>query len=103
MLGILQFSFIFIVMLLLKNISGLERLIIWLHSSKLFCSPVTRWASVALGAGVGIGSAYSDCSQKFDGSQASSSVTKERIETWKFLQLFPSLCFHAPFYSFLCG
>ncbi|KAF5806489.1 putative MICOS complex subunit Mic10 protein [Helianthus annuus] len=32
----------------------------------LFRSPVTRWASVAFGAGVGIGSAYSECSQKFD-------------------------------------
>ncbi|KAK6129617.1 hypothetical protein DH2020_036627 [Rehmannia glutinosa] len=36
----------------------------------LFRSPVTRWAAVAFGAGVGIGSAYSDCSHKFDGSQA---------------------------------
>nr|XP_043637042.1 MICOS complex subunit Mic10-like [Erigeron canadensis] len=32
----------------------------------LFRTPVTRWASIAFGAGVGIGSAYSDCSQKFD-------------------------------------
>ncbi|KAH9618130.1 hypothetical protein KSS87_005797 [Heliosperma pusillum] len=32
----------------------------------LFRSPVTRWASVALGAGVGLGSAYSDCSRLFD-------------------------------------
>ncbi|XP_073024718.1 MICOS complex subunit MIC10-like isoform X3 [Primulina huaijiensis] len=29
---------------------------------------LTRWASVAFGAGVGIGSAYSECSYKFDGS-----------------------------------
>ncbi|XP_011074964.1 MICOS complex subunit Mic10 [Sesamum indicum] len=34
----------------------------------LFRSPVTRWASVAFGAGVGIGSAYSECSYKFDRS-----------------------------------
>ncbi|XP_011096176.1 MICOS complex subunit Mic10 isoform X1 [Sesamum indicum] len=34
----------------------------------LFRSPVTRWASVAFGAGVGIGSAYSECSHKFNGS-----------------------------------
>ncbi|KAH7834268.1 hypothetical protein Vadar_014423 [Vaccinium darrowii] len=34
----------------------------------LFRSPVTRWASVAFGAGVGIGSAYTECSDKFDGS-----------------------------------
>ncbi|OMP01065.1 hypothetical protein CCACVL1_03174 [Corchorus capsularis] len=35
-----------------------------------FRSPVTRWASVALGAGIGIGSAYTDCSRAFDGSPA---------------------------------
>lgn len=29
-------------------------------------SPVTRWASVAFGAGIGLGSAYTECSQKFD-------------------------------------
>ncbi|KAL3634709.1 hypothetical protein CASFOL_021763 [Castilleja foliolosa] len=34
----------------------------------LFRSPVTRWASVAFGAGVGIGSAYSECSQNIVGS-----------------------------------
>ncbi|KAK7271384.1 hypothetical protein RJT34_27230 [Clitoria ternatea] len=32
-----------------------------------FRSPLTRWASVAFGAGVGIGSAYSECSRMFDG------------------------------------
>ncbi|XP_057973058.1 MICOS complex subunit MIC10-like [Malania oleifera] len=32
-----------------------------------FRSPVTRWASVAFGAGLGIGSAYTECSQRFDG------------------------------------
>ncbi|KAK3005811.1 hypothetical protein RJ639_017560, partial [Escallonia herrerae] len=36
----------------------------------LFRSPVTRWASVAFGAGLGIGSAYTECSQKFEGSPA---------------------------------
>uniref|UniRef100_A0A2N9IT70 MICOS complex subunit MIC10 n=1 Tax=Fagus sylvatica TaxID=28930 RepID=A0A2N9IT70_FAGSY len=35
-----------------------------------FRSPVTRWASVAFGAGVGIGSAYTDCSHLFGGSPA---------------------------------
>ncbi|XP_041022799.1 uncharacterized protein LOC121263789 [Juglans microcarpa x Juglans regia] len=34
----------------------------------LFRTPVTRWASVAFGAGVGIGSAYTDCSRLFDGT-----------------------------------
>ncbi|KAL6512133.1 Mitochondrial inner membrane organizing system component [Orobanche gracilis] len=34
----------------------------------LFRSPVTRWASVAFGAGLGIGSAYSECSLEFGGS-----------------------------------
>ncbi|KAJ0587159.1 putative MICOS complex subunit Mic10 protein [Helianthus annuus] len=43
-----------------------------------FRSPVTRWASVAFGAGLGIGSAYSDCSQKFAGSsQTSPGVAKD--------------------------
>ncbi|XP_058070100.1 MICOS complex subunit MIC10-like isoform X2 [Magnolia sinica] len=32
----------------------------------LFRSPVTRWASVAFGAGVGIGTSYTECSYKFD-------------------------------------
>ncbi|XP_052203709.1 uncharacterized protein LOC127808980 [Diospyros lotus] len=32
----------------------------------LFRSPVTRWASVAFGAGVGIGSAYTECSYIFN-------------------------------------
>ncbi|MFS7910616.1 putative MICOS complex subunit Mic10 protein [Helianthus anomalus] len=46
----------------------------------LFRSPVTRWASIAFGAGVGIGSAYSDCSHKFDGSsQASPSVAETPV------------------------
>ncbi|XP_022773550.1 MICOS complex subunit Mic10 isoform X3 [Durio zibethinus] len=30
-----------------------------------FRSPVTRWVSVAFGAGIGIGSAYTDCSHIF--------------------------------------
>ncbi|RYR69308.1 hypothetical protein Ahy_A03g015862 isoform B [Arachis hypogaea] len=33
-----------------------------------FRSPTTRWASVAFGAGVGIGSAYTECSSLFAGS-----------------------------------
>ncbi|CAN6475682.1 unnamed protein product [Victoria cruziana] len=32
-----------------------------------FRSPVTRWASVAFGAGVGIGTAYKECSYKCGG------------------------------------
>ncbi|GAB2291164.1 Mitochondrial inner membrane organizing system component, variant 2 [Dionaea muscipula] len=32
----------------------------------LFRSPVSRFAAVAFGAGIGIGSAYSDCSRLFD-------------------------------------
>ncbi|XP_059460982.1 MICOS complex subunit MIC10 isoform X1 [Corylus avellana] len=46
----------------------------------LFRSPVTRWASVAFGAGVGIGSAYTDCSRLFDGSPAKL-ATPEITET----------------------
>ncbi|KAH9331523.1 hypothetical protein KI387_003631, partial [Taxus chinensis] len=34
----------------------------------LFRSPATRWASIAFSAGVGLGSAYTDCSHIFDGS-----------------------------------
>ncbi|XP_068655343.1 MICOS complex subunit MIC10-like [Aristolochia californica] len=33
-----------------------------------FRSPVTRWASVAFGAGVGIGTAYTECSYLFNES-----------------------------------
>ncbi|KAG9439810.1 hypothetical protein H6P81_019975 [Aristolochia fimbriata] len=33
-----------------------------------FRSPVTRWASVAFGAGVGIGTAYTECSNIFNDS-----------------------------------
>ncbi|GLT63314.1 hypothetical protein SLA2020_358880 [Shorea laevis] len=42
----------------------------------LFRSPATRWASVAFGAGVGIGSAYTECSRIFDGSPAKSAPSK---------------------------
>ncbi|XVF63347.1 hypothetical protein PTKIN_Ptkin09bG0080500 [Pterospermum kingtungense] len=35
-----------------------------------FRSPVTRWATVAFGAGIGIGSAYTDCSHIFYGHAA---------------------------------
>ncbi|XP_076949384.1 MICOS complex subunit MIC10-like [Bidens hawaiensis] len=38
-----------------------------------FRSPVTRWASVAFGAGVCIGSAYSECSQKFNAAETHAS------------------------------
>ncbi|KAL4332763.1 hypothetical protein GQ457_07G020180 [Hibiscus cannabinus] len=38
-----------------------------------FRSPVTRWAAVALGAGIGIGSAYTDCSRIFYGCDAPAS------------------------------
>ncbi|CAL9187461.1 MICOS complex subunit MIC10-like [Musa acuminata AAA Group] len=41
-----------------------------------FRSPVTRWASVAFGAGLGIGSAYTDCSYIFDGSPPKVSSSK---------------------------
>ncbi|XP_010245410.1 PREDICTED: MICOS complex subunit Mic10 [Nelumbo nucifera] len=33
-----------------------------------FRSPVTRWASIAFGAGVGLGSAYNECSLKYENS-----------------------------------
>ncbi|GAV66051.1 DUF543 domain-containing protein [Cephalotus follicularis] len=40
-----------------------------------FRSPVTRWASVAFGAGVGIGSAYIECSHVFDDNKLAYSET----------------------------
>ncbi|KAH0868611.1 LOW QUALITY PROTEIN: hypothetical protein HID58_075633, partial [Brassica napus] len=48
-------------------------------------SPVTRWASTAFGAGIGIGSAYADCSRFFDSS--SSATSPKSIETSYFVCL----------------
>ncbi|PQM41996.1 hypothetical protein Pyn_32084 [Prunus yedoensis var. nudiflora] len=42
----------------------------------LFRSPVSRWASVAFGAGLGIGSAYTECSRLFEGSPAKLAAPK---------------------------
>ncbi|KAJ0237412.1 MICOS complex subunit Mic10-like protein [Hirschfeldia incana] len=39
-----------------------------------FRSPVTRWASIAFGAGIGIGSAYADCSRLFFDSSSTSAT-----------------------------
>jgi inner membrane organizing system protein 1 len=39
-------------------------------------SPQTRWASIAFGAGVGIGSAYTECSRLFDGSPTKLALPK---------------------------
>lgn len=36
--------------------------------SILLGSPTTRWASIAFGAGAGVGAAYTECSYLFDGS-----------------------------------
>ncbi|KAF9602132.1 hypothetical protein IFM89_025177 [Coptis chinensis] len=44
-----------------------------------FRSPVTRWASVALGAGIGIGSAYTECSQKFGGSLTNWTASSPKV------------------------
>ncbi|WMV54419.1 hypothetical protein MTR67_047804 [Solanum verrucosum] len=41
----------------------------------LFRSPVTRWASTAFGAGAGLGSAYTECSQKFGGYPGKSTAS----------------------------
>ncbi|XP_060197908.1 MICOS complex subunit MIC10-like [Lycium barbarum] len=41
----------------------------------LFRSPVTRWASTAFGAGTGIGSAYTECSQIFGGYPGKSTAS----------------------------
>ncbi|KAK2385707.1 MICOS complex subunit Mic10 protein [Trifolium repens] len=42
----------------------------------LFRSPQTRWASIAFGAGVGIGSAYTECSRLFYGSPTKLALPK---------------------------
>ncbi|XP_039121302.1 uncharacterized protein LOC120258030 [Dioscorea cayenensis subsp. rotundata] len=39
----------------------------------LFRTPTSRWATVAFGAGVGIGRAYSECSAIFAGSSSNGS------------------------------
>ncbi|CAL5417182.1 unnamed protein product [Camellia sinensis] len=62
----------------------------------LFRSPVTRWAAVTFGAGIGLGSAYTECSYKFDGSPAKLATPKisdtptsplmDRTEMWKLLK-----------------
>lgn len=41
---------------------------------------MTRWASVAFGAGLGIGSAYADCSRLFEGSP-SKLASRKIVET----------------------
>ena len=40
---------------------------------------MTRWASVAFGAGLDIGSAYTDCARLFEGSPATAKVTSPKI------------------------
>ncbi|WZZ04283.1 hypothetical protein YC2023_090204 [Brassica napus] len=48
-----------------------------------FRSPVTRWASTACCAGIGMGSAYADCSRFFDSS--SSATSPKSTETSYFV------------------
>ncbi|CAN8235420.1 unnamed protein product [Cochlearia groenlandica] len=47
----------------------------------LFRSPVTRWASIAFGAGLGIGSAYTDCSRSFDATTPPSSSSSSSFSS----------------------
>ncbi|XP_034924718.1 MICOS complex subunit MIC10 isoform X2 [Populus alba] len=49
----------------------------------LFRSPVSRWASVAFGAGVGIGSSYTDCCRIFQGSPAKMECPKKTSSAHK--------------------
>ncbi|KAL0801625.1 hypothetical protein Bca101_056801 [Brassica carinata] len=44
-------------------------------------SPVTRWASIAFGAGIGIGSAYTDCSRSFDAPPPATVAAPKSAET----------------------
>ncbi|CAL5434578.1 unnamed protein product [Camellia sinensis] len=50
-------------------------------------SPVTRWALMALGAGVGIGSAYTECSYKFDEKLTTSKISDPASQGWTGLRL----------------
>ncbi|CAN6908536.1 unnamed protein product [Brassica oleracea] len=60
-------------------------------------SPVTRWASTAFGAGIGIGSAYADCSRFFDSS--SSATSPKSIETSYFVS---QVCLSLLLYALDC-
>ncbi|CAF2255824.1 unnamed protein product [Brassica rapa subsp. trilocularis] len=63
-----------------------------------FRSPVTRWASIAFGAGLGIGSAYTDCSRVFDASSSSSAsaalvapISRGRVRERGVLRMNPNI------------
>ncbi|XP_078441252.1 MICOS complex subunit MIC10-like [Wolffia australiana] len=45
----------------------------------LLRSPVTRWAAVAFGAGVGVGSAYNECSFIFERSSVNESLSPSPV------------------------
>ncbi|CAN7078065.1 unnamed protein product, partial [Brassica oleracea var. botrytis] len=60
-------------------------------------SPVTRWASTAFGAGIGIGSAYADCSRFFDSS--SSATSPKSTETSYFVS---QVCLSLLLYALDC-
>ncbi|CAA7400451.1 unnamed protein product [Spirodela intermedia] len=45
----------------------------------IHCSPVTRWAAVAFGAGIGLGSAYTECSYIFEGSAGKESPSSPPV------------------------
>ena len=47
----------------------------------LFRSPQTRWATIAFGAGVGIGSAYTECSRLFDAPTSKVELPSEASTT----------------------
>ncbi|KAF7069191.1 hypothetical protein CFC21_074855 [Triticum aestivum] len=57
----------------------------------LFRSPTTRWASVALGAGVGIGAAFTECSYIFNGSPPKWSANASTVAAHSEVTAF-SLC-----------
>lgn len=55
---------------------------------------MTRWASTAFGAGAGLGSAYTECSQKFGGYPGKSTASISETPITKVMNCnFPSLFF----------
>jgi endonuclease/exonuclease/phosphatase (EEP) superfamily protein YafD len=62
---------------------GFKLIIVIILKKKKIGSPVSRWASVAFGAGVGIGSAYTDCSRIFQGSPAKMECPKKTSSVHK--------------------
>ncbi|CAG7901970.1 unnamed protein product, partial [Brassica rapa] len=97
--GLLFFSSVFSTLFLRFNSFYTYHCIINFHAG----SPVTRWASTACCAGIGMGSAYADCSRFFDSSSSATSPTSTETSYFVFqvclsLLLYPLDCvWEAPY------